>query len=53
MEDKKLMESVASLLKAGDKEALAQLLVEYTQPGHITTDIIGLLLNSRNLKPGK
>ncbi len=52
MEDKKLMESVASLLKDGDKEALAQLLVEYAQPGHITTDIIGLLLNSRNLKPG-
>lgn len=52
MEDIKLKEAVASLLKDGDREALAQLIVEYAQPGHITTDFISLLMNSRRLNPG-
>lgn len=52
MEDKKLQEAIASLAKEGKREALAQLLVEYIQPGHITTDFISMLLNTRAMKPG-
>jgi hypothetical protein len=52
MEDNKLKEAFASLVKEGKREAVAQLLVEYVQPTHIATDFIGLLMNSRNLKPG-
>ena len=51
--DEKLKESVASLMKEGDRSALAELMVEYVQPQHITTDFIGMLLNTRSLKPGK
>lgn len=50
--DKKLKEQVASLMASGDREALAELIVEYVDPNHITTDFIGLLLNTRSLKPG-
>lgn len=51
--DEKIKESIASLMKdKGQREALAQLLVEYVQPGHITTDFISMLLNTRALKPG-
>lgn len=46
-----LKEKVASLAK-GDKKAYAEFLVEYVEPGHITTDYISLLLNSRRLMPG-
>jgi hypothetical protein len=50
--NKKMEEAFASVLKSGDKNALAELLIEYTQPGHITVDFVGMLLNSRSLKPG-
>lgn len=46
-----LKEKAASLSK-NDKKAFAEFLVEYIQPQHITTDYIGLLLNTRNLQPG-
>jgi hypothetical protein len=52
MDEIKLKESIASLMKAGKREALAQLLVEYVQPGHITTDFVSMLLNTRALNPG-
>jgi hypothetical protein len=52
MEEKQLKEAIASLLKENKKEALAELLVEYIEPQHITKDFVGLLLNSRSLKPG-
>jgi hypothetical protein len=52
MDELKLKEAYASLVKEGKREAIAQLIVEYTEPQHITTDFIGLLLNSRSLKPG-
>ena len=32
MDEKQLKESVASLLKDGNKEALAQMIVEYVDP---------------------
>lgn len=52
MDELKLKEAYASLVKDGKREALAQLIVEYVQPGHITTDFVGLLMNSRRLNPG-
>jgi hypothetical protein len=48
----KYKEQVASVLQSGDREALSELIVEYVQPNHITTDYIGMLLNTRSLNPG-
>jgi hypothetical protein len=51
--DENIKESIASLMKdKGKREELAQLLVEYVQPGHITTDFISMLMNTRALQPG-
>lgn len=52
MEEKNLKEAFAALVKEGNKEAIAELLVEYIEPQHITTDFVGLLMNTRSLKPG-
>lgn len=52
MDELKLKEAFASLVKEGKREALAQLIVEYVQPGHIATDFVSLLMNSRRLNPG-
>lgn len=52
MDELKLKEAIASLLKSGDKEAIAEMLVEYVQPNHILTDFVGMLLNTRSLNPG-
>jgi len=53
MDEKELKEAVASLMKEpGKRDALASLIVEYIQPNHITTDFVGMLLNTRNLNPG-
>jgi hypothetical protein len=52
MEDKDLKEAYASLVKKGDMSAVAALLVEYVDPQHVTADIMGLLLNTRNLAQG-
>ncbi len=51
--DEQLKTAVASLMKEEDKRAeFAEMLIEYINPGHITTDFIGMLLNTRRLKPG-
>jgi hypothetical protein len=34
------------------RDELAELLVEFIDPGHITTDFVGMLLNSRAMKEG-
>lgn len=48
-----LKQAIASLMTdKSQRDAFAEMLVEYVQPNHITTDFIGMLLNSRNLKPG-
>ena len=52
MDENKLKEAIASLLKEGKREALAQLIVEYVQPGHIGVDFVNLLLNSRRMNVG-
>jgi hypothetical protein len=49
---KKMEEAIASLMKSNDREAFAELMVEYVKPEHIATDFVGMLLNSRNLKAG-
>jgi len=52
MNENELHQAIASLLKKGDRDAVAEMIVEYVQPNHITTDFVGMLLNSRSLKPG-
>jgi hypothetical protein len=52
MEEKKLQELVASAFASGDREAVAQLIVEYVNPTHITGEMMGLILDTRSLSPG-
>lgn len=53
MENTKLNESVAALLKdRNSRQALAELIVEYIPRNYISTDFIGMLLNTRSLMPG-
>lgn len=52
MEENKVKEAVAALLKSGNREALAQMLVEYVDPHHLTVDFVSLLLNTRALNVG-
>ncbi len=50
---KEFKDAMASM--AGDpsqKEALAEMFIEYIKPNHITVDFISLLMNTRRLKPG-
>jgi len=50
-EREKYREAFASLADE-NREALASLIVEYLDPNHITVDFVGMLLNTRVLKPG-
>jgi hypothetical protein len=53
MNELQLNEAVASVMKnKAQREALAQMIVEYVQPNHITVDFVSMLLNSRSLQPG-
>jgi len=53
MEKNKYNEAIASLMTDKEKrDELAELLVEFIDPGHITTDFVGMLLNSRAMKEG-
>lgn len=52
MDEKQFKAAIASLLKDGKREALAQLIIEYVQPNHLTNDFVSLLLGSRALNPG-
>lgn len=53
MDKNELKQSVASLMKdRSQREAFAEMLTEYIQPGHITTDFVSMLLNTRALKLG-
>jgi hypothetical protein len=53
MEKKELKEAIAGIMKdKTQREALAQLIIEYVQPNHLSVDVIGMLLNSRSLNPG-
>lgn len=51
--DEQTLQEVASIMKdAGKREEFAEMMVEYINPGHITTDFVGMLLNTRRLNPG-
>lgn len=53
MEELKLQEAIASLLKdSHQRDALAELLIEYVQPNHIPVDLVGMLMGTRRLNPG-
>lgn len=52
MTQEELNTAVASVMEAKDREALAELIVEYVGPNHITTDFVSMLLNTRNMKVG-
>jgi hypothetical protein len=53
MGEEKYEEAIASLMKdKTQREALAQMIVEYVQPNHITTDFISMIMSTRNLQPG-
>lgn len=52
MNQDELKQAVASYFEKNDREALAELIVEYVAPNHITTDFVGMMLNTRSLKPG-
>ena len=50
---KKVQEALASMMSDPNKrDALADIIVEYVQPNHMTTDFISGLLSTRSLKPG-
>lgn len=53
MDKNQFKEAVSSLIKdRTQRTALAELIVEFISPNHITTDFIGMLLNTRNLSVG-
>ena len=53
MENKEMQVALASVMKdPAQRRALSEIMVEYINPNHITVDFIGMLLNTRNLKPG-
>jgi len=53
MDELELKTAVAELMKDPTKrDAVAEMLVEYIQPNHITVDFVSMLLNARSLKPG-
>ncbi len=52
MDNIELKTAVAEVIKSGDRQALAEMIIEYVQPSHIMTDFVGMLLNTRSLKAG-
>lgn len=53
MNEKQMQLAIASMIADPSKrDALAEIIVEFVQPNHLTTDFISGLLNTRNLKPG-
>ena len=51
--DKKVAEAIASMMSdPARRDALAEIIVEFVQPNHITADFISGLLATRRLKPG-
>jgi len=53
MELEQFKTAYAELAKdKGARDTLAELIVEYIDPKHITKDIVGMFLNARSLNPG-
>ncbi len=51
MDKNKFKQAYAELART-DKNALAELIVEYIDPKHVTQDIVGMFLDTRTLNPG-
>ena len=46
-------EAIAGLMAdSGNRDAFAEMLIEYIQPNHVATDYMSLLMDTRSLKPG-
>jgi len=53
MEEKKVQEAIASMYAdKAQRDALAELIVEFIEPNHLTTEFIGDILDTRSLNPG-
>ena len=53
MSDKTYKESLAAVMQdAEQREALAQILVEFIQPGHLTNEFVSVMLGTRSLEAG-
>jgi hypothetical protein len=53
MEDTKVKEAIAGLMQdKGKREALAELIVEYIEPQHVTNQVMNQILTTRNMNPG-
>lgn len=53
MSDKKYKEALAAVMRDPEqREALAQILVEFIEPGHLTNEFVSVMLGSRSLEPG-
>lgn len=51
--NKELKNAIAAMsADVTQREALASLLIEYIDPNHITQDVVGLMLNTRQMKYG-
>jgi hypothetical protein len=51
--DANLKQAVASLMKdPSQRQAFAEMIVEYVQPNHVVPDFVSILLNTRSLQPG-
>lgn len=52
MNENELNTAIAELFESGNRDAVAEMIVEYVQPNHITVDFVSMLLNARSLNPG-
>jgi hypothetical protein len=53
MEDTKVREAIASLMKdKNQKQALAEMIVEFVDPVHVSTAIMDQIMDTRSLKAG-
>jgi hypothetical protein len=50
--ENEMKNAIATLMKEDSRDAFAEMIVEYVQPNHITTDFVSMLLNTRRLNPG-
>jgi len=51
--DKEYKEALAEVMQDAEKrDALAQILVEWIEPGHLTNEFVSVMLGSRSLEAG-
>lgn len=53
MSEKNYKEALAAVMSdPAEREALAQILVEYLEPSHLTNEFVSVMLSTRSLEPG-